>query len=438
MELKEKLLDSHLAFEEKSEVNETVQNQRSSALRIFQEKGFPTKKIESWKYTSLNSLLNKDYVLFPRTDSNIDLKKVKQYFLHDIDTYKIVFIDGIYSPFLSDTTHDGLDVCLLSAALSQIKYREVIDKYFNKSVVKDESLTALNTAYAREGAYIFIPENKVSEKPIEIMHFSTGEQKSLWLQPRNLIVVEKNSQVQIIERHQSLREHNVVTNSVTEIYAHNDALVDYYKIQNDLDSASLIDGTYINQEKNSHVSVHTFSFGGNLVRNNLNYFHKGQHIMSTLKGLTILKDKQHIDHNTLVSHSKPNCESHQDYKGIFSDQSKGVFNGKIYVDKIAQKTNAFQQSNNILIDDKATINSKPQLEIFADDVKCSHGCTIGQLDEETLFYLRSRGIPRKEAKALLTYAFANNILQSVQINVLKKRINEQIAEKLGVNLGFDL
>ena len=438
MELKEKLLDSHLAFEEQSEVNEIVQNQRSNALRIFQKKGFPTKKIEAWKYTSLNSILNKDYVLFPRTDSNIELKKVKQYFLHDIDTYKIVFIDGIYSPFLSDTTHDGLDVCLLSAALSQIKYKEVIDKYFNKSVIKDESLTALNTAYAREGAYIFIPENKVSEKPIEIMHFSTGEQKSLWLQPRNLIVVEKNSQVQIIERHQSLREHNIVTNSVTEIYAHNDALVDYYKIQNDLDSASLIDNTYINQEKNSHVSVHTFSFGGNLVRNNLNYFHKGQHIMSTLKGLTILKDKQHIDHNTLVSHSKPNCESHQDYKGIFSDHSKGVFNGKIYVDKVAQKTNAFQQSNNILIDDKATINSKPQLEIFADDVKCSHGCTIGQLDEETLFYLRSRGIPRKEAKALLTYAFANNILQSVQINVLKKRINEQIAEKLGVNLGFDL
>ena len=438
MELKEKLLDYHLAFEEQSVVNENIQNLRGKALKVFNEKGFPTKRIEAWKYTSLNSLINKDYVLFPKTDSNIEPKKVKQYFLCDIDTYKIVFIDGIYSPFLSNTSHEGLDICLLSAALSQIKYNKVIDKYFDKSVIKDESLTALNTAFAREGAYIFIPKNKVPEKPVEIMHFSTGVQKNLWLQPRNLIVVEKNSQVQIIERHQSLLKQEVVTNSVTEIYAHEDSLVDYYKIQNDLDAASLIDNTYINQEKNSHVSVHTFSFGGNLVRNNLNYFHKGQHIMSTLKGLTILKDKQHIDHNTLVSHSNPNCESHQDYKGIFSDRSKGVFNGKIYVDKIAQKTNAFQQSNNILIDDKATINSKPQLEIFADDVKCSHGCTIGQLDEEILFYLRSRGIPRKEAKALLTYAFANNILQSVQINVLKKRINEQIAEKLGVNLGFDL
>jgi Fe-S cluster assembly protein SufD len=438
MELKEKLLDSHLAFEQQSEVNDIIQNYRSNALRIFEKKGFPTKKNEEWKFTSLVSLIDKNYALFPKTDSGIEFKHVEPFFLHDIDTYKVVFIDGIYSPFLSETTHDGLDVCLLSAALNKNKYKSIIDKYFNKIASKEESLTALNTAYAREGAYIYIPKSMVSEKPVEIIHFSTGEQNAIWLQPRNLIVVEQNAQVQIIERHQSLTHHDVVTNSVTEIYAHKDSLVDYYKIQNDLDSASLIDNTYINQEQNSHVSVHTFSFGGKLVRNNLNYFHKGQNILSTLKGLTILKGKQHVDHNTLVNHSMPNCDSHQDYKGIYSEQSKGVFNGKIYVNKIAQKTNAFQQSNNILIDDKATINSKPQLEIFADDVKCSHGCTIGQLDEDTLFYLRSRGIPRKEAKALLTYAFANNILQSVQINVLKKRINSQIAEKLGVNLGFNL
>jgi Fe-S cluster assembly protein SufD len=160
--------------------------------------------------------------------------------------------------------------------------------------------------------------------------------------------------------------------------------------------------------------------------------------MSTLKGVTILHKKQHVDHATLVHHAQPNCESHQDYKGIFAELSEGVFNGQILVDKIAQKTNAFQQNNNILLDDKATVNTKPQLEIFADDVKCSHGCTIGQLDEEALFYLRSRGIPKKEAKALMTYAFANNVLESVQLPSLKKRINGQIAKKLGVNLGFEL
>ena len=170
----------------------------------------------------------------------------------------------------------------------------------------------------------------------------------------------------------------------------------------------------------------------------MNFYQNGEHINSTLKGITLLQEKQHVDHYTLVHHAQPNCESHQDYKGIFSDRSVGVFNGKILVDKIAQKTNAFQQNNNIILDDKAKVNTKPQLEIFADDVRCSHGCTIGQLDQEALFYLRSRGIPKKEAKALMTYAFANNVLESVQIPSLKKKINKLIANKLGVNLGFDL
>ena len=157
-----------------------------------------------------------------------------------------------------------------------------------------------------------------------------------------------------------------------------------------------------------------------------------------MKGVTIIGEKQHVDHNTLVHHIEPNCESHQDYKGIFSDRSTGVFNGKVVVEKEAQKTNAFQANNNILISDKSTINTKPQLEIFADDVKCSHGCTIGQLDENALFYMQSRGIPVKEAKALLMYAFANNVLESVRIPEIKQRVKTIIANKLGVNIGFDL
>ncbi|MAQ62306.1 MAG: Fe-S cluster assembly protein SufD [Flavobacteriales bacterium] len=368
----------------------------------------------------------------------MELKKVKKYFLYEIDTYKVVFIDGVYSPFLSDTTHDGLDVCLMSAALSKSKYRKLIDSYFNKAANTNDSLTALNTSYTQEGAYIYIPKNTVAEKPIELIHFSSGKEKSLWLQPRNLIVVEKNAQVQILERHQSLKPHDVVTNSVTEIYAQQDAFLDYYKIQNDLQTASLIDNTYISQQKNSNVRMHTFSLGGKLTRNNLNFYLNGTNANSTLKGVTILGDKQHVDHYTLVDHIKSNCDSHQDYKGVFSEGAVGVFNGKIHVDRIAQKTNAFQQNNNILLDDKATVNTKPQLEIFADDVKCSHGCTVGQLDEEALFYLQSRGIPKKEARALLTYAFANNVLESVELTILKKRINILIANKLGVKLGFDL
>jgi len=258
------------------------------------------------------------------------------------------------------------------------------------------------------------------------------------LQPRNLIVVDENSHVQIIERHQSLTENPVLTNSVTEIFANKRAIVDYYKVQNDNLNASLIDNTFINQRQESICSVHTFSFGGKLTRNNLKFYQNGERIDSILKGITIIGGKQHVDHSTLVKHIEPNCESHQDYKGIFSDNAIGVFNGKVIVEKEAQKTNAFQSNNNILLDDKATINAKPQLEIFADDVKCSHGCTIGQLDEDALFYLQSRGIPKKEAKALLMYAFSNNVLESVKIPELKKRIHKIIANKLGVSIGFDL
>ena len=438
MDLKDKLISSFMAFENNVDVEHSVHDVRTAAMKNFENKGFPTKKEEAWKYTSLNSLQKIDFSIFPKEENTLEYKDVKKYFVHEIDSYKIVFVDGIYSSYLSETTHDGVDICLMSSALTKPMYKPVIDVYFNKVASKDESLTTLNTAFSREGAYIYIPKQKMPKKPVEIVHFATGNEASLMLQPRNLIVVEENAELQVIERHQSLTSNEVLTNSVTEIFAARNAIVDYYKIQNDAPTANLIDNTYIDQKDKSLVKIHSFCFGGKLTRNNLNFYQNGEYIDSTMKGVTILGDKQHVDHHTLVHHKQPNCESHQDYKGIYGENSTGVFNGKIIVDKIAQKTDAFQQNNNILISDKATINSKPQLEIFADDVKCSHGCTIGQLDEEALFYLQTRGIPKKEARALLMYAFANNVLASVRIPELKTRINKLIAKKLGVNLGFDL
>ena len=438
MDLKDKLISSFMMFENNIDIDHPVHDVRIEAMKKFELHGFPSKKEEAWKYTSLNKLQKTDFSIFPKEVNALEYKDVKKYFINEIDTYKIVFIDGIYSSFLSETTHDGVDICLMSSALTKPMYRPVVDVYFNKIAAQDESLTSLNTAFSREGAYIYIPKNKMPKKPVEIIHFATGNEATLMLQPRNLIIVEENAELQVIERHQSLTANEVLTNCVTEIYAAKNAIVDYYKIQNDSDKASLIDNTYIDQKDKSDVKVHTFSFGGKLTRNNLNFYQNGEYIDSTMKGVTILDEKQHVDHHTLVHHIEPNCESHQDYKGIYGENSTGVFNGKIIVDKIAQKTNAFQQNNNILVSDKATINTKPQLEIFADDVKCSHGCTIGQLDEDALFYLQSRGIPKKEARALLMYAFANNVLQSVRIPELKTRINKLIANKLGVNLGFDL
>ena len=438
MELKEKLLSSFMAFEERIDVHSELHDVRTSAIKNFENKGFPTKKEESWKYTSLNAILKNDFSVFPKNETTIEFRDVKKYFLHEIDTYKVVFVDGVFSSNLSSTTHDGIDVCLMSSALNKPKYKMVIDTYFNKIASKDETLTSLNTAFANEGAYINIPKSKVADKPIEIMYFSTGSEAALLVQPRNLVIVGENSHVQIIERHQCLNDNAVLTNSVTEIFAQKRAIVDYYKIQNDSLEANLIDNTYVSQKQESHVSVDTFSFGGNLTRNNLNFYHFGERLTSTLNGITIIGGKQHVDHYTLVNHATPNCESFQDYKGIFSDRSTGVFNGKVYVEKEAQKTNAFQKSNNILLSDKATINAKPQLEIFADDVKCSHGCTVGQLDETAMFYMQQRGIPKKEAKALLMYAFSNAVIENIKIPELKKRITAIIANKLGVKMGFDL
>jgi Fe-S cluster assembly protein SufD len=438
MDLKETLLSSYLVFDAQDGPQQKLQDHRANAIEIFEKQGFPTKKLEDWKYTPLRNLIKTNFSIFPKEEVTLKLEDVKQYILQDIDTYKIVFVDGVYNSYLSETSHDGLDICLLSAALTQRKFSPVIKKYFNKVAQKDESLTALNTAFTKEGAYVHIPMGKVVEKPVQIIHFSTHRNQNLLLQPRNLIVVEKNAEVQIVERHQSLSDNPSFSNVVTEIFTAQNAQLDYYKIQNDHTEASLIDSTYISQDKHSHAKVHTFSLGGKLTRNNLNFYHKDAEINSTMKGITLVEGTQFVDHHTLVHHAHPNSESHQDYKGIYAEKSTGVFNGKIIVEKEAQKTNAFQQNNNILMDDKASINTKPQLEIFADDVKCSHGCTIGQLDDDALFYMQTRGIPKKEARGLLTYAFANNVLQSVQIDSVKKRINKLIADKLGVNIGFDV
>tara|TARA_Y100000590_G_scaffold46052_1_gene48922 strand:+ start:3428 stop:4744 length:1317 start_codon:yes stop_codon:yes gene_type:complete len=437
IDLKEKLLSSFIAFENQTNIDSYVHDIRSEAIKNFESIGFPNKKLENWKYTSLKNLLKNDFIVLPEINNLLEFKDIKKYLIDDIDSYKIIFVDGKYSSHLSDTTHEGMDICILSAALSQSKYELLVENYFNK-IANDDGITSLNTAFSSEGAFIHIPKNKFVDKPIQIIHFSTGNESSLMFQPRNLIIVDENSQVQIIERHQSLSENKVFTNSVTEIYADKKSIIDYYKIQNDNLQASLIDNTYVDQQRNSSFTMHTFSFGNELVRNNLNISQNDQFIETTIKGVTIIGDKQHVDHNTLINHNKPNCNSHQDYKGIYDDKSTGVFNGQVMVKKVAQKTNAFQSNNNVLLSDQATINAKPQLEIYADDVKCSHGCTVGQLDKNALFYLKSRGIPEKEATALLMYGFANNILESVKIPEIKTRINHIIANKLGVKIGFNL
>ncbi len=450
MSLKEKMVSSFLAFELDTDINSKVHDIRTKSIKDFEKIGFPTRKNEYWKYTPIKKVLDDKLTIFKKKRHLIEFEKVKDFFLSGIESYKIVFIDGVFDPLWSDTTHKGVDICIMSSILENKKYEDLISKYYNTLIDKNESFSLLNTSFSKEGAFVHIPKNMDLDKPIEIIHINSGGESSLMLQPRSLIILEKNSTAQIFESHYSLVRKNdkspysfpgfidPLTNTLTEIHVNDGANLDYYKIQNDLETTSLIDNTYINQKKDSEVSCHTFSFGGNIVRNNLNFYQNGKNINSIMKGITILGSNQHTDHHTLVHHANPNCESYQEYKGIYNGNSTGVFNGRVLVDKVAQKINAFQQNNNLLVGDKSSVNTKPQLEIFADDVKCSHGCTIGQLDESALFYLKTRGISEHEAKGLLTYAFANNVLENVKIQALKTKVKKIIANKIGVKLGFEL
>lgn len=422
MSLKENWLSSFEKFENKED---TLKNIRQKAIEVFREKGFPTQKDEAWKFTSLKAIEQTDFSLnfVPAT---ITEQQAKAFFIQE-DSHKIVFVDGVLSQELSDFQSDDFSVLPLNEVL---KSDDFVNEYFNKQTHKHDVFTALNTAFVKEGVSVHIPKNKAIEKPIELLFFTTNSAENRCEQPRTIIRLDENSQAKFIEIHKSFSENQVLTNSVTEVFVAQNAVLDYYKVQNDSLQSSLIDNTYISQKEGSNASVHTFSLGGVLTRNNLNFYHQGEHLESTLKGATIASGNQHIDHYTLVNHAEPNCESHQDYKTILSGESSAVFNGKIMVEKIAQKTNAYQQNDAILLSDKASMNTKPQLEIFADDVKCSHGCTIGELNEQAMFYLRARGIPKKQAEVLLTHAFVYSVVQSIKIPQLKEYVENIISQKL--------
>ena len=441
MSLKDTIIASFIALENSGKIalDSPFHKKRLDALKVFETLGFPTKKLENWKYTSLKALLKNDYTLFPKETEDVTLHTLKEYSLESISSYKIVFINGVFSASLSDTIHrDGLDICTLSAAIKKPKYASVIAHYFDTITDKEESINHLNTAFAQEGAFVQVPKNTVLENPIQLLFFNTTKNQDVLLQPRNLIIIGENSHVNIVEKHYNLTANNVLTNAVTEIFAHKRAILNYYKIQDDNATSAIVDSTFVSQKEGSIVAVNTFSFGGKFIRNNLNFDQNGSHCDSVLNGLTITSDKQFVDNHTLVNHNEPDCESHEMYKGIYDEKAVGVFNGRVIVKQKAQKTNAFQQNNNILLSDSATVFAKPQLEIFADDVKCSHGCTIGQLDDSALFYMKQRGIPEAKAKALLLYAFANENVTAVKIPALRTLLLQKIANKLGVSFDLDI
>lgn len=410
---------------------------RVFALQNFLQMGLPTKKDEEYKYTNLREITEKSYNFFPKEAHNISKEKIEELHLGEENFDWIVFVNGVLHKELSKISIENVEFLSFNYALNDPKHKEVFEHYFNTIAVKDLAFTNLNTAYCKQGFFLKVPKNVVIEKPIHVFYLSQNQDENTIYNTRNLLIAEAGSKVEIIESHHNFDESFVLTNTVTEIFTYENAKADWHKLQNDSDHSYMIDHTFAKQERDSRTTVNTFTFGGKLVRNNLDFIHNGENINSYMNGITIIGKEQLVDHHTAVHHKTPHCESYQNYKGIYKDKSHGVFNGKVFVDKLAQKTNAYQQNNNILLDEGATIDTKPQLEIFADDVKCSHGCTVGQLNEDALFYLRARGISKKEAQALLLFAFASDAIQNIDIEPLKVKISRLLASKLGVASEFD-
>jgi Fe-S cluster assembly protein SufD len=275
-----------------------------------------------------------------------------------------------------------------------------------------------------------VQKNKTIEKPILIHYTSSAHPVSSSIQSRNLVIVEQGAKANIVESFSSESEIEMFRNHVSEVVVGANAFVNYYKLQNQNKATYLIDNTYISQYRDSKVQAFTVSLEGKIIRNNLNFLLEDENSEAHMFGLYVAHEDTHIDNHTSVDHKFPNCFSNEIYKGILDDHSKGVFNGKIFVQQDAQKTNAFQSNKNILLSDTATINTKPQLEIWADDVSCSHGCTTGQLDEEQLFYLRSRGISESKAKAMLLHAFVNDVIDEIEVSFLHDFINDEMYNRL--------
>ncbi len=406
---------------------------REKAIIEFERIGIPNRKNEEWKYSDASALFKEELQVL---GSKFQVKKedVAKFLVPDLNASIVVLVNGIYSEEHSSLKNISKGVIVSSFSKALNENTKAFSEHFTKYAdITSDAFTALNTAFASDGVFISVPDNTVVEFPVHIINIisAKGDQGGLLVQPRFLFVIGGNAELKIIESFDTLNSSTkTICNSVTEISVGENAKVQYYKLQNDCAGIHLISTVTAHQQKNSHFDTNTVTLNGDWIRNNLSILVDAEHCESHLNGLFITRGTQHVDNHTLVDHRKPNCQSNQLYKGILDEKSTGIFNGKIFVKRDAQKTNAYQSSKNILLSDDATINTKPQLEIYADDVKCSHGSTTGQLNEEAMFYLRSRGLSEDSAKNLLLFAFAGDVIQKIQIEPLRIYLEELVNERL--------
>ncbi len=403
---------------------------REKAISDFENTGMPSAKSERYKYTNLNGVLSLPYkMVVEKTMSQVDLNEVFSCNVPNLNTHLVLTLNGwFYSIKSREALPEGVLVMGLKEAVE--KYPKLVSTYYAKiAETKPDGLAALNTAFAQDGLFIYVPEKVSIEKPIQIVNILSSETNT-FSQQRNLIVLDKNAQAKIVVCDHTLSSARFLSNMLTEIELGGESSLDFYKIQNQHNGSSCISNVFVKQTEKSHLLTNTITLHGGLVRNNLKVIMDGEHCESNLFGMYLMDKNQHIDNFTEVEHRYPNCTSRELYKGILDDSATGAFSGKIHVYPGAQKTQAYQSNKNLLLTGEARMRTKPQLEIYADDVKCSHGATVGQMDMEALFYLRSRGINEKEARTMLMFAFCHEIVQNIHINELKISIDHLVEQRL--------
>jgi Fe-S cluster assembly protein SufD len=400
---------------------------RKKAISRFEEIDFPTTKNEEWKYTNIAPVLN--YNFTPAPSVNVSKNDIEKFLIPGLDASLVVLVNGNFSEELSNINKSE-DFVIESFHKLLKNDPDFILKYFSKYAQLENGFIALNTALANDGVVIYAKDNAEVENYIHVLNVigSTGEH--VLSQPRNLIVAGTNSKVKIIESYHSLGDDVNLTNVVTEVIVGENANVELNRLQNENTNSFHINRTQTQQQKGSTFTHYSVSLGGSIVRNDTNTVLDDENCMTNLYGLYLTEDSQHVDNHTLIDHAKPHCQSNELYKGVLNDKSRGVFNGKVFVRKDAQKTNAYQSNKAILLTNEALIDTKPQLEIYADDVKCSHGAAIGQLDADAVFYLRSRGISEEMARTVLIRAFANDIFETIENQPLHDYLNNLVITKL--------
>jgi len=408
---------------------------RKAGLASFADQGFPTLHDEDWRFTNVSPVAKLNFhPASPVTANGAESKAVDSSIFAGLGGHRLVFVNGYFCAKLSSVKDlpQGVRIENLASALAQDS--SVIEKHLGKyAQTAKNTFAALNQAFFSDGAFISVPQGVEVTEPVQLLYISSAKQPGEAILPRNLVIAGANSKLTVVESYLSTGNTPYLTNAVTEILAGDNARVEHVKLQDEMDAAYHIATIAGEFGRTSNVTVHSFALGAKLSRNNIRAKLAGEGLECILNGLYLTHDEQLADHHMIVEHAQPHCASHEYFNGILDDKSKGVFHGRIYVHPEAQKMDAKQTNKNLLLSDNASADTKPQLEIYADDVKCTHGATIGQLNPESIFYLRSRGMSKDTARRILIHAFAGEIIERIQCESAREVIDKLVWDRLEAN-----